>query len=115
MPSIISAAELTNADAIHPGYGFLSESEMFAEIIETNGFKFIGPSSKVLNKMGDKIKALILSPILFNTLLEGPINLKPLVSIISANISDSDRNPYPGCIASALVSSAALIIDGMFK
>ncbi len=57
MPSIISAAELTNADAIHPGYGFLSESEMFAEIIETNGFKFIGPSSKVLNKMGDKIKA----------------------------------------------------------
>ena len=57
MPSIISAAELTNADAIHPGYGFLSESEMFAEIIETNKFKFIGPSSKVLNKMGDKIKA----------------------------------------------------------
>ena len=36
MPSIISAAELTNSDAIHPGYGFLSESEMFAEIIETN-------------------------------------------------------------------------------
>ena len=57
MPTIISAAELTNADAIHPGYGFLSESEMFAEIIETNKFKFIGPSSKVLNKMGDKIKA----------------------------------------------------------
>ena len=57
MPSIISAAELTNADAIHPGYGFLSESEMFAEIIETNKFKFIGPSSNVLNKMGDKIKA----------------------------------------------------------
>ena len=57
MPSIISAAELTNSDAIHPGYGFLSESEMFAEIIETNKFKFIGPTSKVLNKMGDKIKA----------------------------------------------------------
>tara|TARA_Y100000768_G_scaffold388366_1_gene383825 strand:- start:5638 stop:6984 length:1347 start_codon:yes stop_codon:yes gene_type:complete len=57
MPTIISAAELTNADAIHPGYGFLSESEMFAEIIETNKFKFIGPASKVLNKMGDKIKA----------------------------------------------------------
>ena len=57
MPTIISAAELTNADAIHPGYGFLSESEMFAEIIETNKFKFIGPTSKVLNKMGDKIKA----------------------------------------------------------
>lgn len=57
IPSIISAAELTNADAIHPGYGFLSESQIFAEIIETNKFKFIGPSSKVLKKMGDKIKA----------------------------------------------------------
>ena len=55
--NIIAAAEITNADAIHPGYGFLSESEMFAEIIETNKFKFIGPTSKVLNKMGDKIKA----------------------------------------------------------
>ena len=57
IPSIISAAELTNADAIHPGYGFLSESAQFAEIVETNKFIFIGPSSKVLKKMGDKIKA----------------------------------------------------------
>ena len=57
IPSIISAAELTNADAIHPGYGFLSESATFAEIVETNKFIFIGPPSKVLKKMGDKIKA----------------------------------------------------------
>ena len=57
IPSIISAAELTNADAIHPGYGFLSESAAFAEIVESNQFIFIGPSSKVLKKMGDKIKA----------------------------------------------------------
>ena len=57
IPSIISAAELTNADAIHPGYGFLSESSTFAEIVESNKFLFIGPSSKVLKKMGDKIKA----------------------------------------------------------
>ena len=57
IPSIISAAELTNADAIHPGYGFLSESSAFAEIVESNKFIFIGPSSKVLKKMGDKIKA----------------------------------------------------------
>lgn len=57
IPSIISAAELTNADAIHPGYGFLSESAQFAEIVESNKFIFIGPSSKVLKKMGDKIKA----------------------------------------------------------
>ncbi len=57
IPSIISAAELTNADAIHPGYGFLSESAEFAEIVESNKFIFIGPSSTVLKKMGDKIKA----------------------------------------------------------
>ncbi len=57
IPSIISAAELTNADAIHPGYGFLSESATFAEIVETNKFIFIGPPSSVLKKMGDKIKA----------------------------------------------------------
>ena len=59
IPSIISAAELTNADAIHPGYGFLSESSAFAEIVETNKFIFIGPSSSVLKRMGNKIKAKI--------------------------------------------------------
>ena len=59
MPSIISAAELTDADAIHPGYGFLSESAAFAEIVETNKFIFIGPSSGVLKKMGNKIRAKI--------------------------------------------------------
>ncbi|MBH44614.1 MAG: acetyl-CoA carboxylase biotin carboxylase subunit [Gammaproteobacteria bacterium] len=57
IPSIISAAELTDADAIHPGYGFLSESSTFAEIVETNKFIFIGPSSNVIRTMGDKIKA----------------------------------------------------------
>ena len=60
IPSIISAAELTNADAIHPGYGFLSESSAFAEIVETNKFIFIGPSSSVLKRMGNKIKAKII-------------------------------------------------------
>ena len=75
IPSIISAAELTNADAIHPGYGFLSESAQFAEIVETNKFIFIGPSSKVLKKMGDKgrydsqnqLKTLIVMQVLGNT------------------------------------------------
>ena len=60
IPSIISAAELTNADAIHPGNGFLSESSAFAEIVETNKFIFIGPSSSVLKRMGNKIKAKII-------------------------------------------------------
>ena len=55
--SIIAAAEITNADAIHPGYGFLSENETFASIIEEHGFAFIGPSAEHIRLMGDKIKA----------------------------------------------------------
>src|SRR6266536_168805 len=54
MPSIISAAEITNVDAIHPGYGFLSENAGFAEICETSGIKFIGPKPAVIRAMGVK-------------------------------------------------------------
>ena len=56
-PSIISAAEITNADAIHPGYGFLSENAGFAEICETSGLKFIGPRPDVIRLMGIKERA----------------------------------------------------------
>jgi acetyl-CoA carboxylase biotin carboxylase subunit len=56
-PSIISAAEITNADAIHPGYGFLSENAGFAEICETSGIKFIGPRPEVIRLMGIKERA----------------------------------------------------------
>lgn len=54
IPNIISAAEITNADAIHPGYGFLSENAKFAETCQLNGIKFIGPSPDMINRMGDK-------------------------------------------------------------
>lgn len=54
IPAIISAAEITGADAIHPGYGFLSENATFADICEEHLFKFIGPSSKSIRMMGDK-------------------------------------------------------------
>ncbi|WP_092403145.1 MULTISPECIES: acetyl-CoA carboxylase biotin carboxylase subunit [Candidatus Ichthyocystis] len=57
IPSIISAAEVTDADAIHPGYGFLSENADFAEKVEKSGFVFIGPSSDVIRLMGDKVSA----------------------------------------------------------
>lgn len=57
IPAIISAAEITGADAIHPGYGFLSESAKFAEIIEKHGIIFIGPTSDHIKLMGDKISA----------------------------------------------------------
>ncbi|MDA7818773.1 ATP-grasp domain-containing protein, partial [Gammaproteobacteria bacterium] len=59
--SILSAAELTEVDAIYPGYGFLAEDSNFAEMCEKSGFKFIGPSSDIIRKMGDKITAKTLA------------------------------------------------------
>ena len=58
IPAIICAAEVTNASAIHPGYGFLSENAEFAEQVESSGFKFIGPSSQAIRMMGDKVEAI---------------------------------------------------------
>ena len=57
IPAIMSAIELTNAEAVHPGYGFLSENSEFAKILEDYKIKFIGPSSKLIKMMGDKIQA----------------------------------------------------------
>ena len=57
IPAIITACEITGADAIHPGYGFLSENASFAQIVEDHGIKFIGPSSEHIRMMGDKITA----------------------------------------------------------
>jgi len=57
IPAIITAATLTNVDAIHPGYGFLSENQRFAEIIEEHKIKFIGPKSQHIKMMGNKITA----------------------------------------------------------
>jgi len=58
VPAIISAAELTDAVAIHPGYGFLSENADFAERVEDSGFIFIGPSPESIRTMGDKVEAI---------------------------------------------------------
>ena len=57
IPNLMSAIELTNADAVHPGYGFLSENVSFAKILEENKISFIGASSKHIKMMGDKIQA----------------------------------------------------------
>ena len=57
IPAIISAAEVTNADAIHPGYGFLAENPGFADIVEEHGFVFIGPHPNHIRMMGDKLAA----------------------------------------------------------
>ena len=57
IPRIIAAAEITHADAIHPGYGFLAENAEFSNICEENGFSFIGPTAKIINSMGNKSEA----------------------------------------------------------
>ncbi len=58
MPAIISAAEVTDAVAIHPGYGFLSENADFAERVEKSGFIFVGPKAETIRTMGDKVSAI---------------------------------------------------------
>jgi acetyl-CoA carboxylase biotin carboxylase subunit len=58
VPAIIAAAEVTDAQAIHPGYGFLSENADFAERVESSGFIFIGPTANVIRMMGDKVEAI---------------------------------------------------------
>ena len=57
IPAIVAACEITGADAVHPGYGFLSENAKFAEILTEHGVKFIGPSAENIRTMGDKIEA----------------------------------------------------------
>ncbi len=57
IPRIIAAGEITNADAIHPGYGFLAENAKFSKICKENGFTFIGPDSQIIDLMGDKVNA----------------------------------------------------------
>ena len=61
IPALMSAIELTKAEAVHPGYGFLSENANFAKILEESNIKFIGPSSKLIKMMGDKIQAKIIA------------------------------------------------------
>src|SRR5678815_5599341 len=58
IPALISAAEITDAVAIHPGYGFLAENADFAEQVEKSGFIFIGPHADTIRQMGDKVSAI---------------------------------------------------------
>ena len=57
IPALIAACEITGADAVHPGYGFLSENARFAEVLEHHGIAFIGPKAEHIRIMGDKIEA----------------------------------------------------------
>ncbi len=71
VPAILAAAEITGADAIHPGYGFLSENSRFAEIVEEHGITFIGPRSEHIHLMGDKMAARATARDLGITILPG--------------------------------------------
>lgn len=75
IPSIMSAAMVSGADAIHPGYGFMSERADFAEICEKQGIKFIGPSSEAMRKMGDKATAR-------KTMIENNVPVTPGTGIV---------------------------------
>lgn len=75
IPSIMSAAMVSGADAIHPGYGFMSERADFAEICEKQGIKFIGPSSEAMRKMGDKATAR-------RTMIENDVPVTPGTGIV---------------------------------
>ena len=69
--AIMTAADVTGADAIHPGYGFLSEDYRFAEIVNKNNVKFIGPSAEIMKKMGNKIEAKKIAKKLGLPIIEG--------------------------------------------
>ena len=87
--AIISAADVTGADAIHPGYGFLSENYHFAEIVDKSKIKFIGPNPEIIKKMGDKIEAKRTAKILGLPIIEGSesvINSLEEAKKISSNI-----------------------------
>ena len=93
IPAIISAAEITGADGIHPGYGFLSENADFAERVETSGFSFIGPKAKTIRTMGDKVQAI--KAMKKSGVPTVPGSDGPLGSDDKMNLAHGERIGYP--------------------
>ena len=98
VPNIISAAELTQADAIHPGYGFLSENARFAEIVEEHNIVWIGPTPDHIRRMGDKIEAKRTAAQLGLPLVPGSDG--PVATTEEA-IAVADRIGYPVLVKAA--------------
>ncbi len=92
IPRIMAAAEITNADAIHPGYGFLAENADFAEVCEQYGIKFIGPTPEQIRKMGDKVTAK-------ETMIKAGVPVVPgsggLVKSLKEGLKIADKVGYP--------------------
>lgn len=98
--AVISAAELTDADAIHPGYGFLSENAEFAEVLDEAGFIFIGPRAETIRIMGDKveaIKAMKAAGIPCVPGSDGPLNIEN----DEENLAHAERIGYPVIVKAA--------------
>lgn len=99
IPAVISAAEITDADAIHPGYGFLAENAAFAEAVEESGFIFVGPTAETIRIMGDKVSAI-------NAMREAGIPCVPgsngiLTHDQQANLDMAQQIGYPVIIKAA--------------
>jgi acetyl-CoA carboxylase biotin carboxylase subunit len=92
IPNIMAAAEITNSDAIHPGYGFLAENASFAEICNDYGIKFIGPTAEMIRQMGDKVTAK-------ETMIKAGVPVVPgsdgLLKNISEGIKLAKKVGYP--------------------
>ncbi len=98
--AILSAAELSNADAIHPGYGFLSENAEFADVLEESGFTFIGPTAETIRIMGDKvaaIKTMKAAGIPCVPGSDGPLDIND----DAANLAHGERIGYPVIVKAA--------------
>ena len=93
VPAIITAAEITNAVAIHPGYGFLAENADFAEQVEQSGFTFIGPRAESIRLMGDKVSAIRAMKAAGVPCVPGSDG--PLTSDNAANLAHAKRIGYP--------------------
>lgn len=93
IPAIISAAEITSADAIHPGFGFLSENADFAERVEQSGFVFIGPRAESIRAMGDKVSAIALMEKAGVPCVPGSQGL--LGNDAAANLALAEKLSYP--------------------
>lgn len=92
IPNIIAACEITGADAIHPGYGFLSENARFAEICESCGLVFIGPSSKAISMLGDKATAKSIAAKVKCPIIPGS---KGIVASVEEGLIEADKIGYP--------------------
>lgn len=99
IPAIISAAEITGANAIHPGYGFLSENADFAEQVEKSGFIFIGPKAETIRLMGDKISAIKIMKKIGLPCIPGSID--PLTNDMNKNYLIGKNIGYPVVIKSS--------------